>query len=547
MWLKLSSKGEEITVTFDEDVGTDAVKDAAEGLIEALRLIVDGTSTLNVKGQTFTLSDVTASQLALAILDGQSAAGFLEAGEPIVAAYTASVDYKNTTIALSGEVSFEVVGTKAVLLEKLDTEFKKIDVAEVVLDKATEEITVTFDEDVGTDAVKDAAEGLIEALRLIVDGTSTLNVKGQTFTLSDVTASQLALAILDGQSAAGFLEAGEPIVAAYTASVDYKNTTIALSGEVSFEVVGTKAVLLEKLDTEFKKIDVAEVVLDKATEEITVTFDEDVGTDAVKDAAEGLIEALRLIVDGTSTLNVKGQTFTLSDVTASQLALAILDGQSAAGFLEAGEPIVAAYTASVDYKNTTIALSGEVSFEVVGTKAVLLEKLDTEFKKIDVADVVLDKATEEITVTFDEDVGTDAVKDAAEGLIEALRLIVDGTSTLNVKGQTFTLSDVTASQLALAILDGQSAAGFLEAGEPIVAAYTASVDYKNTTIALSGEVSFEVVGTKAVLLEKLDTEFKKIDVAEVVLLDKARRSPSPLMKMWALTRSRTLRRVSLRP
>jgi hypothetical protein len=197
---------------------------------------------------------------------------------------------------------------KAAFLSALKDEVEAIDVADVVLDKATEEITVTFDEDVGTDAVKDAAEGLIEALRLIVDGTSTLNVKGQTFTLSDVTASQLALAILDGQSAAGFLEAGEPIVAAYTASVDYKNTTIALSGEVSFEVVGTKAVLLEKLDTEFKKIDVAEVVL--LGEEITVTFDEDVGTDAVKDAAEGLIEALRLIVDGTSTLNVKGQTFT---------------------------------------------------------------------------------------------------------------------------------------------------------------------------------------------------------------------------------------------
>ncbi|MGI6154264.1 MAG: Ig-like domain-containing protein, partial [Christensenellaceae bacterium] len=63
-------------------------------------------------------------------------------------------------------------------------------------------------------------------------------------------------------------------------------------------------------------------------------------------------------------------------------------------------------------------------------KAAFLSALKDEVEAIDVADVVLDKATEEITVTFDEDVGTDAVKDAAEGLIEALRLIVDGTSTL---------------------------------------------------------------------------------------------------------------------
>ena len=66
------------------------------------------------------------------------------------------------------------------------------------------------------------------------------------------------------------------------------------------------------------------------------------------------------------------------------------------------DPITAAYTASVDYKNTTIALSGEYSFEVIGTKAGLLAKFDDAIKDITVADVV--RTGEDITVTFAEDV-----------------------------------------------------------------------------------------------------------------------------------------------
>ena len=73
----------------------------------------------------------------------------------------------------------------------------------------------------------------------------------------------------------------------------------------------------------------------------------------------------------------------------------------------------------MDYKNTTIALAGEVSFEVVGTKAVLLDKLEAEFNKINVADVVL--SDEDITVTFEEDVSVDAVKNAAGDLIDVYK------------------------------------------------------------------------------------------------------------------------------
>jgi hypothetical protein len=131
------------------------------------------------------------------------------------------------------------------------------------------------------------------------------------------------------------------------------------------------------------------------------------------------------------------KTFDLETVTASQLASAILGTTSPADFLSNGEAITAAYTANVDYKNATIVLEGEFSFEVAGTKASLLSKFDDAIEDITVADIV--RTGDNITVTFADDVAISAVKDAANGLIEALRQIADGSSTLTVAGQTFDL------------------------------------------------------------------------------------------------------------
>jgi hypothetical protein len=93
------------------------------------------------------------------------------------------------------------------------------------------------------------------------------------------------------------------------------------------------------------------------------------------------------------------------------LASAILGTTSPADFLSNGEAITAAYTANVYYKNATIVLEGEFSFEVAGTKASLLSKFDDAIEDITVADIV--RTGENITVTFAEDVAVSAVKDAA--------------------------------------------------------------------------------------------------------------------------------------
>jgi archaellin len=172
----------------------------------------------------------------------------------------------------------------------------------------------------------------------------------------------------NGTSPADFLANGEAITAAYTANVDYKNATIELAGVFSFEVAGTKAVLLDKLEAEFNNIDVAEVELDKSTENINITFVGDVYVSDVEAVADQLLTAIRLFIDSsTSTLNVGSKEFKLETVTANQLASAIIGEKDPSALIIAGDSIVVSYVASVDYKNAIINLNGYVSLTI--TKA----------------------------------------------------------------------------------------------------------------------------------------------------------------------------------
>jgi hypothetical protein len=67
------------------------------------------------------------------------------------------------------------------------------------------------------------------------------------------------------------------------------------------------------------------------------------------------------------------------------------------------------------------------------------------------------------------------------------------------------------------LLRGKSASQFLNDGETLTSAYTASIDYKNATFGLDGSLNFTVtkVGTKAEFLDELDEATKDLGVATV--------------------------------
>ncbi|MDD4541585.1 MAG: Ig-like domain-containing protein, partial [Eubacteriales bacterium] len=158
--------------------------------------------------------------------------------------------------------------------------------------------------------------------------------------------------------------------------------------------------------------------------------------------------------------DLKGSNWVNGD---NKTLVSVLVSEIQEGGIENPEPLTLTLSNSKETLDITFKL-----FEL-GTRADLINKLKTEAEKITVADVVVtdDLTNLDATVTFADDVLVSAVKDAANELIAALRNIADGTSTLTVAGETFTLSEVTASQLATAILDGASPADFLSNGAPI--------------------------------------------------------------------------------
>ena len=100
--------GQDISVEFADDVDISKVVTAAGEFVTALEKVFGTGSTLTVKGVNFTLGSVDISLLAETLLEGVDPQEFLNGGESITAAYSAGVEYKNTTINLAGNLEFTV-------------------------------------------------------------------------------------------------------------------------------------------------------------------------------------------------------------------------------------------------------------------------------------------------------------------------------------------------------------------------------------------------------------------------------------------------------
>jgi hypothetical protein len=537
--------GDNLTVDFRSDVDPSAVLNAAVGLAEALVEIADEASTLTVgEGEdalTIILGEADSDEiiaLAQKLLRGKSASQFLNDGETLTSAYTATIVYENATIELDGSLNFTVtkVGTKADFLAALDEATEDLGVATVTRDG--DNLTVDFRSDVDPSAVLNAAVGLAEALVEIADEASTLTVgEGEdalTIILGEADSDEiiaLAQKLLRGKSASQFLNDGETLTSAYTATIVYENATIELDGSLNFTVtkVGTKADFLAALDEATEDLGVATVTRDG--DNLTVDFRSDVDPSAVLNAAVGLAEALVEIADEASTLTVgEGEdalTIILGEADSDEiiaLAQKLLRGKSASQFLNDGETLTSAYTATIVYENATIELDGSLNFTVtkVGTKADFLAALDEATEDLGVATVTRDG--DNLTVDFRSDVDPSAVLNAAVGLAEALVEIADEASTLTVgEGEdalTIILGEADSDEiiaLAQKLLRGKSASQFLNDGETLTSAYTATIVYENATIELDGSLNFTVtkVGTKADFLAALDEATEDLGVATV--------------------------------
>ena len=106
--------GDDITVVFVDEVEVQNVKEAAEGLFEALGYMVDsGELTLDYpEKETFDLDeDGVVEKVARHLLGDQTASGVLgEGGVKVTSPYSAKVKYKDVDFKLKGTLIFDIEG-----------------------------------------------------------------------------------------------------------------------------------------------------------------------------------------------------------------------------------------------------------------------------------------------------------------------------------------------------------------------------------------------------------------------------------------------------
>ncbi len=555
---------DDITVTFlrneEGEVDISAIETAANALIDALIELVDeGNLTLTLndeeEGRTFELAEGIAGEVAGYLLDGDTAAGFIENGE-VTATYKAEITVEGVPFELNGDLLFQMEeveepvtpeAAKAAFMAALAEAVEDIDVVEVGINE--DDITVTFnapsEEEDFINSVHEAAEALFKSLigeeggydlkelTLKLDGNEEgfkypedENGDSKELDLVDVAKYLLsALTSEEGGTAAAeaFLNGEEAVVAQYTVELSKHEVEFKLEGELVFQTEAiadseaAKADFMESLEVQVDDLNVASVVLDG--EDITVTFnapsEEEDFINSVHEAAEALFKSLigeeggydlkelTLKLDGNEEgfkypedENGDSKELDLVDVAKYLLsALTSEEGGTAAAeaFLNGEEAVVAQYTVELSKHEVEFKLEGELVFQ---TEAIA----DSEAAKADFLDGLKTAVSSDVaTVEIDgESVSVtfahDATVDGIKDAADALvgELLKDGvTGTLTIGGEEFDLEDEEVATAVAGAILEGTAEDFLDEGSAEVE-YTATVTVDGVEFTLEGELSFKM-------------------------------------------------------